>query len=345
MANEQPKPSTPRAPLWVWVLSAVVALQCVAMAVPILFYDGSHTYRYITKQIDLRQANEDGVARALDAVISGTATEADYAVLDAADSEPDQSAQDFAASADRAWGYGLLAIALGVLLTRRRHRPLACLLVIVSAWYLADSISAVQNGGKAFSSLSPYGAAARIASPLLLAMFLLVCPKRRQVKPGSAAPLSIAAPLKPGFLNLFDWLARVAIMLTFASHGYKAVYTDDHFQDLINLSARRVGWGPFSSQTIDVLLKVIGIHDLILALLILLLRSRILLFWIAGWGIITALSRMTAMGLPVYHLTMVRAANGGLALALIAIYHWHNRNHRDGLALGRVPLLASRRLR
>ena len=81
-------------PVWVAMLSTVVAIQLLATAKPILVNDGSHFYRYVAKQIDLEQVDDEAASRALDAIISGTAANDDFARLNSTEAEPDQSRQE-----------------------------------------------------------------------------------------------------------------------------------------------------------------------------------------------------------------------------------------------------------
>ena len=79
----------------------------------------------------------------------------------------------------------------------------------------------------------------------------------------------------------------------------------------------------FDVETTLLLMRIIGWQDILLACALLLFRHKALLYWVACWGIITAFSRMTAMGFTVYDMTLIRAANGGLALVLLLFWTWH----------------------
>lgn len=311
-----------RFPLWVWLLSFIVAIQCFSMAKPILLADGSHAFRYLTKQVDLAQADERHVELSLDAIINGTATEADYANFNSVDMAPSQSPQSILRVLDHAWGAALVLVGIGALCIRRHHKPLSILLGLTSLWCVADSMSAVLNGGVAFAYLSPYAAAARSVTPLLLAMLLSRLPI---CSTGERILDTYQGLLRRRFwLNTFDWFARIGIALTFASHGHKAVAGDYHFQDLIILSAHRIGLDLPTDTTLT-LLDWIGYQDVLLAFAVLLIRTKWVLYWIAVWGLVTAFSRIAAMGFDIFDLSLVRIANGGLALVLLAFYAWLSR--------------------
>ena len=210
--------------MWVWLLSFIVAIQCFSMAKPILLADGSHAFRYLTRQVDLAQADESDVERSLDAIITGTATEADYASFDSVDLAPSQRPQSILRALDHAWGAALVLVGIGALCIRRHHKPLAILLGLTSLWCMVDSMSAVLNGGVTFAYLSPYGAAARTVTPLLLATVLSGLPTCSTGERISDAYQSLFG--RRFWLNAFDWCARIGIAVTFASHGHKAVAGD-----------------------------------------------------------------------------------------------------------------------
>ena len=87
-------------PVWFLLLILVVAIQLMAMAKPIILNDGSHLYRFVTKQIDVEQVEDEGAAQSLDAIISGTATDEEFARLNEIEAEPEQGSQEFVRRAD-----------------------------------------------------------------------------------------------------------------------------------------------------------------------------------------------------------------------------------------------------
>jgi hypothetical protein len=131
----------------------------------------------------------------------------------------------------------------------------------------------------------------------------------------------------------------LAIASTFLAHGYKAVQGHYPFRDLIILSARRIGLD-FSTDSVLMLLKVIGYQDIVLAILVLVTRSKLVLYWIAAWGLVTAFSRVTALGSAGIDLWLVRSPNGGLALVLIALYWWIQKRGEELKLSQKAPLLA-----
>ncbi len=319
------------------LLSAIVAIQLLAMAKPILWEDGSDLYRYATKQVDLSQAKEDVAASSLEAIINGTATAAELSI-EGEKTAGDQSRQQLILRIDRGVGYFLIVVGILALFVRRRSLIVASLLLIVGGWCFADSIAALLNGGKAYSGLTPYSLAARSVMPFLLALLLLFLPKSASPKSGNGSSVFDGLIRNRRFLNVFDIAARLALASTFLVHGYKAVQGHYPFRDLINLSARRIGL-EFSTDSVLIMLKVIGYQDILLAVFVLITRSKFILYWTAIWGCVTAFSRVTALGFSGVDLWLVRSANGGLALVLIALYWWFEKRGNELKLSQKVPLM------
>ena len=298
-------------PPWLWLLAVVFCLQCLGMARPLLSKDGSHVYRYATKQVDLEQSHEADAADALDALISGTADESTMAgFVDQDPSQIDQRRQERIRKIDRGIGVFLCLLACLVMVWPGRSRLIIVGLVFAAVFIVVDACCATLNAGKAFSDLSLPSMATRVAAPLAMALGI-----------GFTRPLQAWPKVATRSLDL---LLRWSLAATFCAHGYKAVQGHAAFQDLIALSSRRIGLS-LDETTISLLLTVIGWQDILLAIAIVLVRTRWLLWWLAAWGIITAFSRITAMGLDVVDLTMLRAANGGLALVLLTFWQWQSR--------------------
>ncbi len=323
--------------MWAILLSAIVAIQLLAMAKPILWEDGSDLYRYATKQVDLSQAKEDVAASSLEAIINGTATASELSI-ESEKTADDQSRQQLILRIDRGVGYFLIVVGILALFVRRRSLVVASLLLIVGGWCVADSFAALLNGGKAYSGLTPCSLAARSVMPFLLALLLLVLPKSASTKLENGSSVFDSLIRNRRFLNVFDIAARLALASTFLVHGYKAVQGHYPFRDLINLSARRIGL-EFSTDSVLIMLKVIGYQDILLAVFVLITRSKFILYWTAIWGCVTAFSRVTALGFSGVDLWLVRSANGGLALILIALYWWFEKRGNELKLSQKVPLM------
>jgi uncharacterized membrane protein len=329
-----------RQPLWLWVLRFVVVFQLIAMSNAILNYGGSHILKYHTKKVDVEQVQEINAQEALEAIISGRATQADYDHLDNIEPEQPQNKQNTFLLLDQCIGYFFLTLALVASCYFGKNVSVAWVLLLLfaltSLWGIYDSLCALTNGGKAFYQWIPWSVAARSVTPVLFGIALLIFSKKRSNESSENIDQSWFA------LNAFDFLARISIALTFFAHGYKAWEKHGAFQDLILLSARRVNLS-LTTDSIGILSKIIGVQDILLAMLILSIRSKVVMYWIAAWGIITAFSRITALGGEAYNLVLLRAANGGLALSLVCFYVWLTNSHQRKLRLiGTMPLYANK---
>ncbi len=109
----------------------------------------------------------------------------------------------------------------------------------------------------------------------------------------------------------------VAAAFTFAAHGYKAFECYAPFTDLILLSDMQWTDTGCTQTTAEQLLVAIGIADIVVALALLLIRSRLAAFYMVVWGSVTAASRMTAFGFDAWPETLIRIANGGVPLAIL----------------------------
>jgi len=162
----------------------------------------------------------------------------------------------------------------------------------------------------------------------------------------------IVAPL--GLLLLDPWLVerplsqrRVAagigcmrwgVATAFAAHGIEAWLHNPAFIDLlINSSQRLLGWN-LTQTTAEQLLSIIGILDLLVAIGCVGSRSRVILWWMAIWGAITACSRITANGLDTsWHATVIRWPHVGLPLAVVLYWYLLQRSHGCENAQDSVP--------
>ncbi|TWT74734.1 hypothetical protein [Allorhodopirellula solitaria] len=115
-------------------------------------------------------------------------------------------------------------------------------------------------------------------------------------------------------------LLMLAAAATFAAHGYKAIECYGPFMDLVLLSDMR--WTQFypSESTVQRSLVAIGVVDLLVAILLVVARWPAVAFYMAVWGGVAAASRMTAFGFSAWPETLLRAANGGVPLAILGYW-------------------------
>lgn len=148
----------------------------------------------------------------------------------------------------------------------------------------------------------PLGAhAARVVAPLGL---ILIDPFWGFWRKGSNLP--------PGRIRAYAGmqLMRIAIAATFAIHGMEALQLKGPFVDLlIGTSQRWFGW-EMTQSVAEQILTIIGYVDLGVAGACLMVRSRLVCGWLALWGFLTALSRISAGGFEYHwHETLWRASH------------------------------------
>ncbi|GAA5509681.1 hypothetical protein [Novipirellula caenicola] len=148
--------------------------------------------------------------------------------------------------------------------------------------------------GDRFSELSLGEHAVRYGLPLALLMFSL--------------PQTSSAGV---------WVLRVAAAATFIVHGYKAMQLYGPFTDLILLSDASWTALQIEQAAAERALWMIGLVDIVAGILLLAFRWGAVAVYMGCWGVITALSRMTAFGVDAWPETLIRAANGGVPIALV----------------------------
>jgi hypothetical protein len=109
-----------------------------------------------------------------------------------------------------------------------------------------------------------------------------------------------------------EWLLRVGVAGEFFGHGLLAI---NGKQDWIGWISQMI---PVSTPTATTLLLLVGVADVIMALIILVKPIRPLLLWMAFWGFWTALVRpLVGMSLLDF---VERSANWAAPLALYYFY-------------------------
>ena len=115
--------------------------------------------------------------------------------------------------------------------------------------------------------------------------------------------------------KLIQWVLRIAIAGEFLGHGVFALQGKE-------------GWfkyfyavGINDQNSILTLLTLVGVADVILALLVLVYPIRLALLWMALWGLWTAMIRWPVGPDPIWDF-FERWANWGAPLALLLILGW-----------------------
>jgi hypothetical protein len=114
--------------------------------------------------------------------------------------------------------------------------------------------------------------------------------------------------------KLIEWILRISVAGEFIGHGVFALQGKKDW----------IGWfatfGVSDTEIAMQLLFLIGIMDVVLAILILFKPIRIALLWMVFWGFWTALLR-PIVGMPVWDF-VERWANWGAPLALLLFIGW-----------------------
>ena len=202
----------------------------------------------------------------------------------------------------------------------RAMRPLEwTLLAGLFTLQLIDTWATWHRGtGEQFNALVFWERAARWSLPLVLALLL----------PRGSAALSARR------VQWAMWLARLAVAITFVAHGVKALDADGDFVDyLIAASSRLGGWWPPES-IVHLWLKIIGVVDLGVAVLILLIRSRVVALYMALWALIAAWSRVVHSGTAADFEVIIRSGNYCLPLAVALYFHYFRADVTTGSSEG-----------
>jgi hypothetical protein len=199
------------------------------------------------------------------------------------------------------------------------------LLGLVATWSFVLAIfSWWINPGNPFHATDPIGHAVRFAAPFALILFLAFPGQQRESK--------------------IEWVLRWGVAGTFIGHGLCALWIKPSFIDLIvgtmNLFLGDPVLAADSSEALqealvlaasrqafaESALPIIAIQDFILVALLLLPGKRIktIALWMAVWGFVTAMSRMTAYGWDHWHDLALRVCNGGIPLFLWA--YWKSQD-------------------
>ena len=183
------------------------------------------------------------------------------------------------------------------------QRTTSAALLFCVLWELLMVLATLHRGGLFMVQWTPATQALRIATPLALLALLTNRTSGDQFVPASVLPV-----------------LRVAIAATFVGHGMKAMFLHPQYITLLVASmSNLVGWS-MSQLLAERMLCCIGMIDLLLATLILTTRLRWVAIYLAVWGGLTALSRMTAGGWTMWPEVLLRASH--FAGPLVVLLYW-----------------------
>jgi hypothetical protein len=193
-----------------------------------------------------------------------------------------------------------LLLALGVAALIRPHwaylLPLA-VLIGLEAWARRF------NGGAPFAEWTPYAYALRALAPIALALLF-----SREIHALLGARRTLITT---------GWTLRVGLAVIFCIHGIEAFLGHPRFIDyLIGTSWNLLGV-ELSEANTRLIMQGIGVVDVAAALAVIVKPARPVLYWMAFWGLITALSRVTTFGLGMHFEVLLRFSHFLAPLALV----------------------------
>jgi len=184
-------------------------------------------------------------------------------------------------------------------------------LLVTAAWHRDDALLASWSPWESHPQISIplilFGRASRILLPLILLLWTW---------PSSAQGKALG-----GHVTSAVWLMRFAVSATFLAHGIECLLLSAEFVDYLLAAAHNlIGWDADES-TMHVVLRVIGLIDLLIALLVLSTRWRWVPLYMACWALVAAFSRIVEYGWMSHFDVTVRSANYCIPLALCLYYY------------------------
>ena len=203
----------------------------------------------------------------------------------------------------------LLLVAVTILLF-----PTTLALLFLAGVIMVEAIAAYHFGGNPFVEYTPLAHTLRYAMPLALIPLVF---SRRWI------------PSMRWRLPAACWILRIGIAVVFVIHGLEALWLHPQFLDLIIGSAEQVFGVRVSESQAGILLRIIGVVDLLVALLLLIRPWPVLLGWICFWGLITALSRPLSLGFGSYPEVLLRSSHILAPIALGLLWSAWKRTQRS----------------
>ena len=284
------------------MLALLVALSFTAVFSMNYFHEGTAIGKYFSHQQELARVNEEKVIAYSDMVLYG---DEKVEVSEEVVLEEVASAEDGYAVTERiqAWDKRVTLIAaitawLLVVPWCQRQKWLSLVYVLMAFYLVMTALFKGVNGGARYSELAIPAQATRWMACIALAVWILMHSGSKQKR-----------------LELVTWILVIAASLTFATHGYEAFMGHPAFRDLLYGAFESISV-EISEHTVFVLLKLIGIMDISLSLIILFTRKKGVFLWMAIWGGLAALSRPIAFGGVGFEDALLRIANFGIPMLL-----------------------------
>jgi hypothetical protein len=297
-------------------LSIMIALTFTAIFSMTFFHEGTAMSKYFAHQSELERVKEVEVTNYSDMVLFGDASEPsplDVDLTEEAGSETGFQRMQTIRHYDQSAILLLMVASWAMLIPAvRKYRAFAHIYLVMGIYLLLLSYYKGVNGGAMFSELSIPAHATRWLPCFALWGWLAWTPK-----------------IKERQMRLTTWLLVIATSLTFSIHGHEAIMINPRFVDLLYGVFERFSI-PLSETVCHTLLWIIGLMDVIFAVLILWVRKKSLLLWMAVWGALTAFSRPLAFGFIFWEESLLRIGNCLVPLAVMALIilkHRTNTRH------------------
>jgi hypothetical protein len=192
---------------------------------------------------------------------------------------------------DRGIAGALVLAAISVLFAKGRS-----LFYAVAAWFALEAVLSGYNGGFFAASLAPFARAVRYLAPLALIASMSGDDARAK--------------------QLLTW----GTACVFAAHGLEALLLNPRFVDFLIVTVDRTSGYRMAQSFAEAQLILIGLVDVLLAILLIKRPSKAVWGYMAFWGIATALMRSVYYGPEIgWHHTLVRVLNGGAPLLLLML--------------------------
>jgi hypothetical protein len=168
------------------------------------------------------------------------------------------------------------------------------LFIAVAVWFAVETVMSGYSGGLFAGAVAPFARAIRYLAPLAIVV------------------------LMQGDETRAHKLLIYATSAVFAAHGLEALVLNPKFIDYLVVTIDALLAFQLPRPTAKVMLFAIGLVDVGLAVLLARTRSRLVLAYMAFWGVTTALMRSVFYGPELgWHHSVVRVLNGGAPLLLL----------------------------
>lgn len=206
-----------------------------------------------------------------------------------------------------AWQTELVLVLVALLfsfagLFLRKWRWGTCLMIPAFIFLLTESFLIAKMGGVGHAEWAPAAHALRYGTPLALALLVMKEPF------GEAQAMM---------------LLRVSLAFVFVTHGAEALLHYPRFIDLIIGTGENLLGCRITESQAKSMLTIIGVVDVLTGVAILIRPYPALLWWMAIWGLVTALSRMTSLGWDAYRDVLTRATHFVVPFVLV----WYRRRN------------------